>query len=88
MEELTSDDLLHLHHIVEKQFNVFKGVKDAGLVQAIAERPTQKLYGSFEPYKDLFTKAASLMEGLIRLHPFYDGNKRTALLATIAFLQL
>ena len=88
MEELTSNDLLYLHSIVENKFKVFKGVKDIGLVQAIADRPNQKLHGDFVPYQDIFAKAASLMEGIIRMHPFYDGNKRTALLATIAYLQL
>lgn len=88
MEELTSDDLLYLHHIVEERFRVFTGVKDLGLVQAIADRPKQKFYGTFIPYDDIFTKAASLLEGIIRMHPFYDGNKRTALLATIAYLEL
>ncbi len=88
MEELTTNDLLYLHSVVEAKFKVFTGVKDLGLVQAIADRPNQKLYGSFIPYPDVFAKAASIMEGIIRMHPFYDGNKRTALLAAIAYLEL
>lgn len=88
MENLTEEDLLYLHKIVEERFKVFTGVKDQGLVKAIAERPEQKLYGGYTPYNDVFTKAASLMEGIIRMHPFYDGNKRTALLATITYLEL
>lgn len=88
MEELTSNDIIYLHNRVEERFKVFTGVKDLGLVQAIADRPKQKLYGTFIPYEDIFTKAASLMEGIIRMHPFFDGNKRTALLATIAYLEL
>jgi death-on-curing protein len=88
MEELTSNDILYLHSIVEEKFKIFTGVKDLGLVQAIADRPKQKFYGTFIPFDDIFTKAASLMEGIIRMHPFYDGNKRTALLSTIAYLEL
>lgn len=88
LENLTEEDLLFLHHVVEEKFNVFTGVKDQGLVQAIADRPNQILYDGFTPFGDIFTKAASLMEGIIRMHPFYDGNKRTALLAVIAYLQL
>lgn len=88
MEDLTEYDLLYLHSVVEEKFKVFTGVKDPGLVKAIADRPNQKFYGSFVPYEDIFTKAASLLEGIIRMHPFYDGNKRTALLATIAYLEL
>ncbi|MDE1814327.1 MAG: type II toxin-antitoxin system death-on-curing family toxin [Thaumarchaeota archaeon] len=88
MEDLTAEDLLDLHNVVEEKFKVFTGVKDLGLVKAISERPNQVLYGKFTPFDNVFTKAASLMEGIIRMHPFYDGNKRTALLATIAYLQL
>ena len=34
----------------------------------------------------VFKQAAALMEGIIRLHPFPDGNKRTALLTAWSFL--
>ena len=33
-------------------------------------------------------KAASLLLGLARNHPFIDGNKRIAVLATLQFLNL
>jgi len=88
MVDLTESDLIELHGIVESRFKVFQGIKDPGLVKAITERPSQKLYGTFIPFDTIFTKAASIMEGIIRMHPFYDGNKRTALLAVIAYLEL
>lgn len=37
---------------------------------------------------DLVAQAATLMWGLVRNHPFSDGNKRTALIATVALLDL
>lgn len=37
---------------------------------------------------DLVTQAATLMWGIVRNHPFSDGNKRTALISTIAFLNI
>lgn len=37
---------------------------------------------------DLVMQAATLMWGLVRNHPFSDGNKRTALIATIAVLDI
>ena len=40
------------------------------------------------PYDTPVKQAAALMEGIIRLHPFPDGNKRTALLATSLFLSV
>lgn len=39
-------------------------------------------------YPDILSKAAALMRSLIENHPFHDGNKRTAVMATIIFLQL
>lgn len=37
---------------------------------------------------DLVRQAATLLWGLVRDHPFSDGNKRTAYLATETFLEL
>ncbi|MEM3170736.1 MAG: type II toxin-antitoxin system death-on-curing family toxin [Candidatus Nitrosotenuis sp.] len=88
MVELSDTDLLELHTIVEERFHIFPHVKDLGLLKSIAERPTQVLHGSYMPYNNVFMKAASLMEGIIRMHPFYDGNKRTGLLAAISYLEI
>ncbi len=87
MKQLSQEDLLQLHTIVEEHFNVFRGVKDKGLLSSIADRPTQQI-GSLMPYDNIFKQAASLMEGIIRMHPFYDGNKRTGLLAAICYLEI
>jgi death-on-curing protein len=35
-----------------------------------------------------YVKAAALMEGIIKNHPFADGNKRTAFLAGARLLQM
>jgi death-on-curing protein len=40
-----------------------------------------------ELYPDLFSKAAILFYLLVKNHPFIDGNKRTAALALIEFLE-
>jgi len=37
---------------------------------------------------DLLAQAATLLWGLVRNHPFQDGNKRTALVSTVAFLDI
>jgi death-on-curing protein len=89
MVEITEKGLLELHKIVESKFpdSVLKGVKYAGMVKAIIERPSTKLFEKHEPYNTIFTKAASLMEAIIRWHIFNDGNKRTGLLAAFVYLQ-
>jgi death-on-curing protein len=60
---------------------------DFGLLESAALRPQQTIFGA-DAYPSLHTKAAALMHSLIRNHPFIDGNKRTAVLATRLFYNL
>jgi death-on-curing protein len=39
-------------------------------------------------YSNIYSKAAALMDSLIRNHPFIDGNKRTAIASAAIFLHL
>ncbi len=61
------------------------GVRDAGMFESAMQRaPNLAAYG--EPdYADL---AAAYGVGLAKNHPFLDGNKRTAFVATELFLAL
>lgn len=62
-------------------------VRDWGLVESALYRPQSSAFGQ-DAYPDVWTKAAALMQSLATNHPFVDGNKRTALAATYAFLRL
>lgn len=86
MVEPTEEDIVKIHNIVETRFNITRGIIDKSLLKSITERPNTRLFTNFKPYDTIFLKAASLMEGIIRWHPFADGNKRTALLTVIAYL--
>ena len=55
-----------------------------GLQSALAA-PRQIVFGQ-ELYPLLWDKAAALLTLLIRNHPFYDGNKRIAMLGVREFL--
>jgi death on curing protein len=62
-----------------------QGIRDAGLLDSALGRP-QNLAAYGEPdYADL---AAGYAYGIARNHPFIDGNKRTAFVATELFLAL
>jgi len=60
------------------------GVRDAGLLASALARPPRHLaeYGS----PGVYDLAAAYAFGLIRNHPFFDGNKRTGFLAAFVFL--
>jgi death on curing protein len=62
------------------------GLRDAGLLASALARP-ENVY-AYEPDADVFRLAASYCHGIVKNHPFVDGNKRTGTLAAVAFLAL
>jgi len=61
------------------------GTRDAGLFESALARPESlAAYGA----PDAAALAAAYGWGLARNHPFVDGNKRTAFVATELFLML
>lgn len=62
------------------------GVRDEGLLQSAVDRPRNLFAHGAEP--SLVDLAAAYGFGIARNHPFIDGNKRTAILATAVFLDL
>ena len=61
------------------------GIRDPGLLEsALARAPNLAAYGD----PDVAALAAAYGFGIIRDHPFVDGNKRAALIATELFLAL
>lgn len=59
------------------------GLRDESLLDSALARP-QHLAAYGDP--DLCDLAASYAAGLVRNHPFVDGNKRTAFMAMYVFL--
>ncbi|QRF76212.1 death-on-curing family protein [Thermoplasmatales archaeon] len=55
------------------------------MIEAISQKPELTVSGE-KLYRDIFKEAASLMESIIRMHPFVDGNKRTSLAVLIEYL--
>ncbi len=56
-------------------------LRDLGLLDAAVMRPQSSAFGA-DAFPSLHDKAAALLHGLARNHPFVDGNKRTAWSAT------
>lgn len=61
------------------------GVRDETLLESALDQPQASFEGEYV-HKDLFHMAAAYGFHLCQDHPFYDGNKRTALIAMYMFL--
>ena len=64
-----------------------EGVRDEGLLASALVRPKNRIADAEEP-PDLAALAAAYATGLLRNHPFVDGNKRTAYVICRTFLLL
>jgi death-on-curing protein len=70
--------------------NVLMGyhrIRDPDMLEAAVMRPQASAFGQ-DAYPTIFEKAAALLHSLVMNHPFTDGNKRTATLATLLFLRM
>lgn len=76
---LNTDDLLVL---VEELGGL--QVRDFGLLDSAAHRPQATVFGD-DAYPDLHTKAAVLLESIVRNHALVDGNKRLSWVAVVVF---
>jgi death-on-curing protein len=62
------------------------GPKDINLLHSAMSRQFTE-YGGKPKWEDRLDICATLMFGLVKNHPFYDANKRTAFLSSILHLQ-
>jgi death on curing protein len=60
------------------------GIRDETLLDSALAKPLNVFHYSEQP--DVFRLAASYAFGIARNHAFIDGNKRTALVVSITFL--
>jgi death-on-curing protein len=67
------------------QFGGSAGVRDEGLLDSALGKP-ENLFAYGKP--DVFGLAASYAFGLVKNHPFIDGNKRTGFVTAVVFLEL
>ena len=63
-----------------------RGIKDTNLFNSALYEPRQT-FDKKELYCTILMKASCYLRSFAMNHPFFDGNKRTALLATITFLE-
>jgi death-on-curing protein len=80
---ITKDILLSVHAELLNRFGGLSGIRDEGLLDSAMNRPKHLFsYGS----PTLFQMAASYSHGIVKNHPFLDGNKRTGFMSAYIFL--
>jgi death-on-curing protein len=78
--------LILLHGETLTEHGGLSGLRDEGALDASLARP-QHLH-TYEPTSDIAALAAAYGFGIVRNHPFNDGNKRTGFLAIGLFVEL
>jgi len=63
------------------------GIRDPGMLESALARP-RNIWAYAESPPSLQTLAAAYAFGISSNHPFVDGNKRTALVVSFAFLDV
>lgn len=87
MKTISKTQILALHSALFAATGGSDGVREDGLLESALAAPFQTFGG--EPfYPSLCAKAAQLGFGLIRNHPFVDGNKRIGAHTMLVFLEL
>ncbi len=87
MRYLSVEEIILIHEYELQRYGGAPGIKSIELLESAVHRPKTS-FGGQEEYSTKFEKAAALMHALIKNHPFTDGNKRTALVASIVLLKL
>jgi death on curing protein len=83
---LTRDMVEAFHRESLARFGGADGTRDEGLLLSALARPEN--INLYVPDADVFQLAAAYCSGIVKNHPFIDGNKRTGTLSAVVFLAL
>ena len=75
-----------IHDEAIYEFSGLPGLRDQGLLESAVDRPRNLFV--YERKASIFRLGSALCVGIAKNHSFHDGNKRTALLVTRAFLYI
>lgn len=85
MKILNKRQILMLHQHLVDETGGSAGLRDEGLLDSALNAPFQ-IFGDTSAYPSLQQKGAGLCYGLVKNHPFIDGNKRIGAHAMLVFL--
>lgn len=75
--------VLSLHDVLLAEFGGPSGIRNETFLDSALARP-QQMFHYEDP--DLFKLATAYIYGILKNHPFVDGNKRTAFMTGFVFL--
>ncbi|HTY87633.1 MAG TPA: type II toxin-antitoxin system death-on-curing family toxin [Candidatus Acidoferrum sp.] len=81
---LTREECLALHEMMLAQYGGTEGLRDENMLESALAKPRQ-LFAYGKP--SLADLAASYVFGVVKNHPFIDGNKRTGFMLGAGFLE-
>ena len=84
---LHKQQILKLHNRIIKEFGGIHGIRDERLLVSALANPLQTFAG-LDLYPTCVDKAVQLCYGLIKNHPFLDGNKRIALHSMLILISI
>jgi len=87
MKMISKEHILLLHKILVKHTGGADGLRDDGLLESALAAPFVA-FGGVEFCPTVQSKAARLCFGIVKNHPFVDGNKRIGVLAMLTFLEI
>ncbi|CAA6697353.1 MULTISPECIES: type II toxin-antitoxin system death-on-curing family toxin [unclassified Lentimonas] len=83
---ITKEECLTFHSMLVARFGGADGMRDESKLDAALNRPLQHhSYG--DPPPSIFELAATYASGVVKSHPFLDGNKRTGLMVCQLFIE-
>ena len=83
---LLKSAVLAVQNMMIARFGGTAGIRDEGLLDSALARPVN-IY-QYDSDANVAALAAAYAAGIIRNHPFLDGNKRTGFMAAYMFLDL
>jgi len=86
VEWIAPNTVFAMHNAQIAQHGGTEGLRDEGLLLSALARPEN--LNAYGEDIDVAALAASYAFGIAKNHPFLDGNKRTALVVAVTFLNL
>jgi death-on-curing protein len=83
---LDARDALAVHDRLLVLHGGAPGLREAGLLESGLARPRQ--LAAYGENVDVIALAAAYTSGIVKNHPFIDGNKRTGFVIGVLFLEL